>query len=77
MYAAFNQMNELSSRRTSRSYWLIVLVLVALGFLTIFSFGLYFWFIAVALIVMDLSVRDHRFSGPGLHCSSGSFSATS
>lgn len=46
-------MNTNVSRRTSPSYWLIVLVLIALGILTIFSFGMYFWFIAVALIVMS------------------------
>lgn len=34
-------------------YWVVVVVLVALGFLTIFSFGLYFWFIAVALVLLS------------------------
>jgi hypothetical protein len=46
-------MDASSSRRTSRRYWLIVLVMIALGILTIFSFGLYFWFIAAGLIVMS------------------------
>lgn len=46
-------MNRTSSGRTSRSYWLLVGVLIALGILTIFSLGLYFWFVAVALIVMS------------------------
>jgi hypothetical protein len=39
--------------RGLEQYWLIVLALVALGLLTIFSFGLYFWFIAVALTVLS------------------------
>jgi hypothetical protein len=38
---------------TSRRYWLLVLALIALGALTIFSVGLYFWFIAVGLAVMS------------------------
>jgi apolipoprotein N-acyltransferase len=46
-------MNDASPQGTSIRYWLIVLVLVALGFLTIFSFGLYFWFIAVGLILLS------------------------
>lgn len=46
-------MDASSNRRSSLRYWLIVLVVIALGFLTIFSVGLYFWFIAVALIVMS------------------------
>ena len=46
-------MNDASPQRTSLRYWLIVLVLVAIGFLTIFSFGLSFWFIAVGLIVLS------------------------
>jgi peptidoglycan/LPS O-acetylase OafA/YrhL len=46
-------MDESSSRRTAYRYWLMVLILVALGFLTIFSIGIYLWFIAVALIVMS------------------------
>ena len=46
-------MNAASPKGTSLRYWMIVLVLVALGFLTIFSFGLYFWFLAVALILLS------------------------
>ena len=46
-------MDAASANRTSLSYWLMVLTLVALGFLTIFSIGMYFWFIAVALIVVS------------------------
>jgi len=40
-------------RRTGFRYWLMVLILVALGFLTIFSIGMGLWFIAAALIVMS------------------------
>jgi hypothetical protein len=39
--------------RTGLRYWLIVLLLLALGLLTIFSIGLYFWFIALALVVLS------------------------
>lgn len=42
-----------SPKGTSLRYWLIVLLLVALGFLTIFSIGVYFWLIAVALILLS------------------------
>lgn len=46
-------MEAASSGGTALRYWLIVLVLVALGFLTIFSLGLYFWFLAVTLILLS------------------------
>lgn len=46
-------MGAASAKETSFRYWLVVLVLVALGFLTIFSFGLYFWFMAVALVLLS------------------------
>lgn len=46
-------MDEAPVRGTSFRYWLAVIVLVALGFLTIFSFGLYFWFMAIALAVLS------------------------
>lgn len=44
-------MNPASPHNANLRYWLGVLVLIALGFLTIFSIGMYFWFIALALIV--------------------------
>jgi hypothetical protein len=47
------EMEAASPERTSLRYWLTVLALVALGFLTIFSFGLYFWFIALGLILLS------------------------
>ena len=34
-------------------YWLRVVLLVGIGFVTIFSVGWYFWFIAVALVVLS------------------------
>ncbi len=42
-----------SPNRTGLRYWLIVLILVGLGFLTIFSIGMFFWFIAVALTALS------------------------
>ena len=58
---------------TNLRYWVFALILVALGFLTIFSIGIYFWFIAIALIVAspfrfaaaDLSFRNRVV--PGFH----------
>lgn len=46
-------MDAASPKDTSFRYWVVVLVLIALGFLTIFSFGLYFWLIALALILLS------------------------
>jgi len=46
-------MGTAPAKETSLRYWLVVLVLIALGFLTIFSFGMYFWFMAVALTVLS------------------------
>ena len=46
-------MEAASPKGTGLKYWLFVLVLVAFGFLTIFSFGLYFWFMALALILLS------------------------
>ena len=46
-------MEAASPERTSLRYWLTVLALVALGLLTIFSLGLYFWFIALALVLLS------------------------
>jgi len=47
-------------------YWLVVLVLVALGFLTIFSFGMYFWFMAVALALLGPFRSRPQVFLPGL-----------
>lgn len=47
-------------------YWLVVLVLVALGLLTIFSVGLYFWFMAVALAVLGPFRSRPQLFLPGL-----------
>lgn len=47
-------------------YWLVVLVLIALGLLTIFSFGLYFWFMAVALAVLSPFRSRPQLFLPGL-----------
>lgn len=60
--------NFASPNATGRRYWLIVVILVVLGFLTIFSIGLYFWFVAVALTLLSpLRSRPRVFrSGIGL-----------
>jgi hypothetical protein len=59
-------MGPQSTNRAGLRYWLVVLVLVALGFLTIFSIGLYFWFAAVALTVLSpLRARPKLFR-PGI-----------
>jgi hypothetical protein len=46
-------MDAESASRAGPRYWLIVLILVGLGFLTIFSIGMYFWFIAIAMTVLS------------------------
>jgi hypothetical protein len=46
-------MDAQSTSRTGFRYWLVVIVLAALGFLTIFSVGLYFWLIAIALTLLS------------------------
>lgn len=51
---------------TSFRYWLVVLVLVALGFLTIFSFGMYFWFMAIALTLLSPFRSRPQVFLPGL-----------
>lgn len=53
-------------KETSFRYWLVVLVLVALGFLTIFSFGMYFWFVAVGLTLLSPFRSQPRVFLPGL-----------
>jgi len=47
-------------------YWHVVLVLVALGALTIFSFGLYFWFMAIALTLLSPFRSRPRIFLPGI-----------
>jgi len=59
-------MDASSTRRTSFRYWLMVLILVALGFLTIFSIGMGLWFIAAALIVMSLFRSRPRMFRSGI-----------
>lgn len=51
---------------TSFRYWVAVLVLVALGFLTIFSFGMYLWFMAIALAVLSPFRSRPQVFLPGL-----------
>jgi hypothetical protein len=59
-------MDASSPRGTSLRYWLVVLVLISLGLLTIFSFGLYFWFMAVAMILVSPFRSRPRIFLPGL-----------
>lgn len=51
---------------TNLRYWLVVGVLVALGFVTIFSVGLYFWFMAVALTLLSPFRSRRQLFLPGL-----------
>jgi len=59
-------MGTAPAKSTSFRYWLVVLVLIALGFLTIFSFGTYFWFMAVALTLLSPFLSRPRIFLPGL-----------
>lgn len=59
-------MGAVPAKVTSFRYWLVVLVLVALGFLTIFSFGMYFWFMAGALTLLSPFRPRPRIFLPGL-----------
>lgn len=45
-------MGPASPREVGFKYWVVVLVLIAFGLLTIFSIGLYFWFAALALTLL-------------------------
>jgi membrane protease YdiL (CAAX protease family) len=60
-----------SLERTSLRYWLMVLALIALGFLTIFSLGLYFWFIALALVLLSPFRSRPRIFRSGIALSLG------
>lgn len=55
-----------SSDRTTLGYWLLVVALVAIGFLTIFSVGIYFWFLAAALVVMSPFRSKQRIFRAGM-----------
>lgn len=46
-------MDAVGPAGTNLRYWLLVGVLVVLGLLTIFSVGLYFWFVAAALVILS------------------------
>lgn len=59
-------MDAAHPKATSLRYWLVVLVLIALGFLTIFSFGLYFWSVAAAMILLSPVRSRPRIFLPGL-----------
>ena len=58
--------NTAPAHRTNLSYWLLVVALVAIGFLTIFSIGFLLWFIAVALTVMSPFRSKPRIFRPGI-----------
>lgn len=58
-------MDAASPKGTGLRYWLFVLVLVAFGFLTIFSLGLYFWFMALGLILLSPFRSRPRIFLPG------------
>jgi hypothetical protein len=59
-------MGAASAKETSFRYWVVVMLLIGLGFLTIFSFGLYFWYMAVALVLLSPFRSRPRFFLPGL-----------
>ncbi|HVR79018.1 MAG TPA: hypothetical protein VMS99_11590 [Acidimicrobiia bacterium] len=64
-------MEAVSPERTRLRYWLTVLVLVAFGFLTIFSLGMYFWFIALALVLLSPFRSRPRIFRSGIALSLG------
>ena len=53
-------------KEASSRYWLVVGVLIALGALTIFSVGLYLWFLAAALALLSPFRARRRIFLPGL-----------
>lgn len=59
-------MDAAPAKETGFRYWLVVLVLIAFGFLTIFSFGMYFWFMAVALTLLSPFRSRSRIFLPGV-----------
>ena len=59
-------MGDRPLEEASFRYWLGVGILFALGVLTIFSIGLYFWFIAVALVVLSPFRSRPQIFLPGL-----------
>jgi uncharacterized membrane protein YccC len=64
-------MEASSPKRTSLRYWLMVLAFAALGLLTIFSLGLYFWFIALALVLLSPFRSRPRIFRSGIALSLG------
>lgn len=59
-------MDVSTPRRSGSRYWLVVLILTVLGFLTIFSLGLYFWYLAVALTLLAPFRSRPKVFLPGL-----------
>jgi len=59
-------MDAASPGGISLRYWLIVLILGVLGLLTIFSIGMYFWFIAIGLIVLSPFGSRPQIFRPGI-----------
>ncbi len=59
-------MAAIGPARTNLKYWLLVGVLVVLGALTIFSLGLFFWFVAAALVVLSPFRSNTRLFLSGL-----------
>lgn len=53
-------------KEASFKYWLVVGVLIALGALTIFSVGLYLWFLAAALALLSPFRSRPQIFLPGL-----------
>jgi hypothetical protein len=59
-------MEATSSGGIGLRYWLIVLILGVLGLLSIFSIGIYFWLLAIALIVLSPFGSRPQIFRPGI-----------
>ena len=59
-------MEATSSGGIGLRYWLIVLILGVLGLLSIFSIGIYFWLLAIALIVLSPFGSRPQIVRPGI-----------
>lgn len=59
-------MGDSPPEEASLKFWLVVGVLFAFGVLTIFSIGLYFWFMAVALALLSPFRSRPQVFLPGL-----------
>ena len=59
-------MAERPTKEASFKYWLVVGVLFAFGVLTVFSIGLYFWFIAAAMALLSPFRSRPQIFLPGL-----------